>query len=101
MSWGPFYANVEIEGEPYSWFKGRGVDAIIGAGRFEIMSDDVSDGCGGEEINDVQYRALVVRRAVSLARSNGRKPLSKDVALAQQQVDQDLRKKDISRSFRW
>lgn len=118
MSWGDFFNNVEIEGEgaqskqtaaerlrnsdPFSWFPGRGKDAVVGAGRMEIAHDSFSGCCAGEEISDIDYRAKVVRQAALVARSHGRKsPNSADIAEAQRSVDTDLEKRDVSRSYRW
>lgn len=116
MSWGDIFNRVEIEGgpseealkaDPFSWFPGRGIDAVVGAGRFEIgccAGDELSSSgcCSGEEISDLDYRAMVVRRAMSLARAEGRKaPGTSDVARAQRSVDNELQKRDISRSYSW
>lgn len=100
MSWSPFFSNVEIEGstEPYDWYGGRGADAVVGTGRFEINGDSLS----GEEISDLDYRALVLKSALHRARSQGRNtPNTLDMAMAQKAVDQNLRKRDISRAYRF
>jgi hypothetical protein len=100
MSWSPFFSNVEIEGssDPYERYGGRGVDAVVGSGRMEISGDSLS----GEEISDLDYRALVLKSALQRARSQGRSsPNTLDMALAQKSVDQNLRKRDISRAYRF
>jgi hypothetical protein len=111
MSWGSIFNNVEIEGaaskdltssDPYSWFPGRGRDGVVGmgAGRMEIAHDVGC--CAGEEISDLDYRAMVVKKSLLLARSRGHKsPTARDVAEAQRSVDSDLSKRDVSRSFSW
>ncbi|MDD5351240.1 MAG: hypothetical protein PHQ12_13600 [Chthoniobacteraceae bacterium] len=82
--------------DPFAWFPGRGLDAVIG--RQEIAGSCLS----GEEIGEVDYRALVIKAAHSIARQSGRTtPSSVDLAKAQRQVDSEINKRDITRNFRW
>lgn len=100
MSWSRFFNNVEIEGaeDPYQWYGGRGLSSAIGSGRFEINGDSLS----GEEISDLDYRAIVLKTAIKRAKSQGRNsPSTLDMAMAQKVVDQNLKKRDITRAYRF
>jgi galactitol-specific phosphotransferase system IIB component len=95
MSWSRFFNNVEIEGslDPYKWYGGRGVDAMVGAGRMEIDGDFLS----GEEISNFRYRLLVVMTAYEVAKARGQNyPKDIDIATAKKIVDQTLEKRGVS-----